>query len=226
MKKILALVLSVLTILSCTACGAKEAEETKTNNTAPKISQMKSICELAVMECYYHNVAKFTEKDASGWWLWKKDKHFWIEYNGKVKLGIDASLVTMEINDNEITITMPPATVQSCTIYESSLSKDSYIVDANSADITAEDEVKAFNEAQTKLEETAAADTSLLSEAQTRAQTLLEDYIKNIGNSVGKEYIINWKYLDSNGKLTSKTETAENKTEESQIEKTTTASTE
>ena len=66
----------------------------------------------------------------------------------------------------------------------------------------------------------------MLSEAQTRAQTLLEDYIKNIGNSVGKEYIINWKYLDSNGKLTSKTETAENKTEESQVEKTTTASTE
>ena len=66
----------------------------------------------------------------------------------------------------------------------------------------------------------------MLSEAQTRAQTLLEDYIKNIGNSVGKEYIINWKYLDSNGNLTSKTETAENKTEESQVEKTTTASTE
>ena len=57
----------------------------------------------------------------------------------------------------------------------------------------------AFGEAQKKLEETAAADKTLLAEAQQRTQILLEDYIKNIGNIVGKEYTINWKYIDENG---------------------------
>ena len=53
--------------------------------------------------------------------------------------------------------------------------------------------------AQSKLEETASNDKTLLANAQQRAQTLLEDYITNIGNAVGKTYTIRWEYL-SNGK--------------------------
>ena len=36
----------------------------------------------------------------SGIWLWKKDRKFWIEYAGVVTVGIDASLVNMEAQDN------------------------------------------------------------------------------------------------------------------------------
>lgn len=196
MKKFIALLLTAFLIISCTACG--ESSENK-KITEPKVSQMKSICELAVMDCYYHNVAKYNEKNASGWWLWTQDKEFWIEYSGIVTLGVDVSLVSMEIDGDNITITIPPATVQNCEVDESALAKDSYIVAQNSAEVTAEDEVMAFGEAQKKLEETAAADKTLLAEAQQRTQILLEDYIKNIGNTVGKEYTINWKYIDENG---------------------------
>lgn len=196
MKKFIALLLTAFLIISCTACG--ESSENK-KITEPKVSQMKSICELAVMDCYYHNVAKYNEKNASGWWLWTQDKEFWIEYSGIVTLGVDVSLVSMEIDGDNITITIPPATVQNCEVDESALTKDSYIVAQNSAEVTAEDEVMAFGEAQKKLEETAAADKNLLAEAQQRTQILLEDYIKNIGNTVGKEYTINWKYIDENG---------------------------
>lgn len=196
MKKFIALLLTAFLIISCTACG--ESSENK-KITEPKVSQMKSICELAVMDCYYHNVAKYNEKNASGWWLWTQDKEFWIEYSGIVTLGVDVSLVSMEIDGDNITITIPPATVQNCEVDESTLTKDSYIVAQNSAEVTAEDEVMAFGEAQKKLEETAAADKTLLAEAQQRTQILLEDYIKNIGNTVGKEYTINWKYIDENG---------------------------
>ena len=38
-------------------------------------------------------------------------------------------------------------------------------------------------------------DTALLASAEQRAQSLLEDYITNIGNAVGKEYTIQWNYL-------------------------------
>lgn len=196
MKKFIALLLTAFLIISCTACG--ESSENK-KTAEPKVSQMKSICELAVMDCYYHNVAKYNEKNASGWWLWTQDKEFWIEYSGIVTLGVDVSLVSMEIDGDNITITIPPATVQNCEVDESTLTKDSYIVAQNSAEVTAEDEVMAFGEAQKKLEETAAADKTLLAEAQQRTQILLEDYIKNIGNTVGKEYTINWKYIDENG---------------------------
>ena len=196
MKKFIALLLTAFLIISCTACG--ESSENK-KITEPKVSQMKSICELAVMDCYYHNVAKYNEKNASGWWLWTQDKEFWIEYSGIVTLGVDVSLVSMEIDGDNITITIPPATVLNCEVDESALTKDSYIVAQNSAEVTAEDEVMAFGEAQKKLEETAAADKTLLAEAQQRTQILLEDYIKNIGNTVGKEYTINWKYIDENG---------------------------
>ena len=196
MKKFIALLLTAFLIISCTACG--ESSENK-KIAEPKVSQMKSICELAVMDCYYHNVAKYNEKNASGWWLWTQDKEFWIEYSGIVTLGVEVSLVSMEIDGDNITITIPPATVQNCEVDESTLTKDSYIVAQNSAEVTAEDEVMAFGEAQKKLEETAAADKTLLAEAQQRTQILLEDYIKNIGNTVGKEYTINWKYIDENG---------------------------
>lgn len=36
----------------------------------------------------------------SGIWLWKKDRKFWIEYAGVATVGIDASLVNMEAQDN------------------------------------------------------------------------------------------------------------------------------
>jgi len=197
MKKILILFLTVIILLISTSCDQKEPEPV---NMEPNVSQMKSICELAVMECYYHNVAKLKEEDAEGILWWKKDKHFWIEYSGIVKLGIDASLVNMEVNGTQITITLPEAKVLGCKVDSTSLQEGSYIVDVKSATISAEDEVKAFAEAQRQLEENAASNRALLAEAQQRAQTLLEEYIINIGNALGKEYSIQWVYLDSQGK--------------------------
>ena len=89
MKKIISLILASVMAFMCVSCAAPVEEETL--NMEPQVSQMKAICELAVMDCYYHNVAKFTEEDAQGILWWKKDKHFWIEYSGIVKLGIDVS---------------------------------------------------------------------------------------------------------------------------------------
>lgn len=214
MKKFIALLLTVLLLIVCTSCD----DSSKNTKTAePKVSQMKSICELAVMDCYYHNVAKYNEENASGWWLWTQDKEFWVEYSGIVTIGIDVSLVSMEIDGDNITVTIPPATVQDCQVDQSTLTKDSYIVAQDSAAVTAEDEIMAFDEAQKNLKETAAADKTLLAEAQQRTQTLLEDYIKNVGNTVGKEYSIKWNYIDENGN-TSESQSNENSTDSTNAE--------
>ena len=91
MKKYLRIYLIVMMCFSCIAC-AKQSSDIE-----PEASQMKSICELATMECYYHNVAKYNEKDASGMWWWQKDRNFWMEYAGVVTIGIDASLLNIEV---------------------------------------------------------------------------------------------------------------------------------
>ena len=132
MKKVISTVLLVLMSLSLVACGKNEDEK---KEIIPQSSQMKSICELATMDCYYHNVAKYNEEDASGIWLWKKDRKFWIEYAGVVTVGIDASLVNMEVKDDTVTITLPPAKILGCKVDESTLTEDSFIVAKDSAKV-------------------------------------------------------------------------------------------
>ena len=193
-RKIILVCLALALSFACISC-AKTDEQKKT--IKPQVSQMKSICELATMECYYHNVAKYFEEDAQGILFWKKDKHFWVEYSGVVKIGIDASLVVIEVDEDSVTISMPDAKVLNEEVDEYSLSKDSFIVHGGSADISAEDEIKAFALAQENMVKTASEDTALLASAQQRAQILLEEYVGNIGNVTGKEYSIVWKYIKS-----------------------------
>ena len=192
MKRMTAFLLCAVLACSLAACGGDAPPPAA---VAPETAQMKAICELAVMDCYYHNVAKFREEDAEGFLWWQKDKHFWIEYSGVVRLGIDVSRVQVEVEDTVVTITLPEAEVLTCTVDSASLSKDSFIVEQGSAAIDAADEVAAFDAAQSKLEESASGDTALLASAQQRAQALLEDYVTNIGKAAGKTYTVEWIYL-------------------------------
>ena len=197
MKKLLALFSCLLTACALVSCGGEAAAPSVA--VEPETAQMKAICELAVMDCYYHNVAKFREEDAEGFLWWQKDKHFWIEYSGVVRLGVDVSRVNVEVNDTVVTITIPQAEVLTCTVDSASLSEDSFIVEEGSAAIDAADEVAAFGAAQSRLEEAASGDTALLASAQQRAQALLEDYVTNIGKAAGKEYTVQWVYLPADG---------------------------
>ncbi len=198
MKKWISFFAALVMLLSCTACGTKESP------VKPGIekSQMEYICELAVMDCYYHNVAKYFEKDAAGILFWKQDKKFWIEYSGVVRLGIDASKMEFTVDQDHVTITLPPVEVLNCRVDSASLTKDSYIVAKDSAKITAEDETRAFSEAQAKLKEAASTDCTLLAEAEQRVKALLKDYVKNIGDATETEYTIQWLYMDQAGSQT------------------------
>lgn len=179
-------------ILAMVLCSSCQGTEEQVIDTEPQVSQMKSICELAAVDCYYHNVAKYKEKDAEGILLWKKDKHFWVEYDGIVTIGIDASLLEIKVKNENVTISMPPAKVLSCKVDEKTLTEDSFVVARDSARIDAETQTEAFKEAQGVMEKNASEDTALLSNAQERAKKLLEDYVKNIGDAVGKKYVVKW----------------------------------
>lgn len=47
----------------------------------------------------------------------------------------------------------------------------------------------------------ASEDSALLASAQQRAQKLLEEYVNNIGEAIGKEYSIQWEYVEDNSIL-------------------------
>lgn len=196
MKKQICLFAVLMLCLTMVSCAKEENEPQKVE---PQVSQMKTICELATMKCYYHNVAKYTQEDASGFWFWTKDRKFWVEYAGIVTIGIDTSRVNMEVKDNNVTITIPPAQVLSCKVDDATLTDDSFIIAKGSAKVEAEHQTEAFKDAQAKMQESASSDTILLANAQQRAQKLIEDYVNNIGNCVGEEYKITWIYLEDNG---------------------------
>ena len=212
MKKLFAVLLAVLLAFSTAACG--KSEETKSPQIEPDQARMRAISELSVMECYYHNVAKFDQKNAEQFLWWSKDKRFWIEYSGTVRIGVDAAEVKLEsLGDDKFKVTIPFGKVLSCTVDSDSLTADSYVVDTDSAAVTADDEVYAFQEAQKQLEANAAKNTKLLSDAQLQVKKLLNEYIQNVGSTVGKTYSVTWVLLGADESADSTEETSVDSTE-------------
>lgn len=195
-KRYAALFLAMLILLFCVACGkTQEAAEV----VEPDEGRLKSICQLSVLEGYFHNVVKYKKANPNRLFLKTNDTHFWVEYTGVAKYGVDASKVTMEMSGDEITITLPKAHMLYCKVDSTSLDENSYIVAKDSFKVTAEDSKSALVQAQNELQAEASSYDQLLTLAQQRAQELMEDYVKNIMTVSGKDessYKINWVYLD------------------------------
>ncbi|MBQ6809469.1 MAG: DUF4230 domain-containing protein [Clostridia bacterium] len=198
MKKILLIsALLVITFLS-SSCGKKDVEL--------DIGQMKRICELAVKECHYHTVAKYTQEDVSRFLWLTKDKHFWVEYDCVVTFGIDVNELDIKVSDDVVTIALPNAKVLSAKVKENTLSKESYIVAKGSAKITAEDGIAAYNESVTNVEEEASKDKYLLDETLDRVKSLLTGYINNIDALTGTKHTIEWIAVEDENVPTAPTE--------------------
>lgn len=180
-------------LLLTTACG--KAEEPAL--PLPQEEQVKTICQLAVLECEYHNLAKYQDGQKVERFLWMtKGKRFWVEYSATAVLGIDADQVSMELQGDVVSITLPRARVLNCKVNGDSLSKDSYIVDKDSAPVTAQDEVAAFQDAQDGLQKTVEADNNMMNLAQKRAEELLRNYVNSLAKATGTEYRVEFHYIE------------------------------
>lgn len=180
-------------LLLTTACG--KAEEPAL--PLPQEEQVKTICQLAVLECEYHNLAKYQDGQKVERFLWMtKGKRFWVEYSATAVLGIDADQVSMELQGDVVSITLPRARVLNCKVNGDSLSKDSYIVDKDSAPVTAQDEVAAFQDAQDGLQKTVEADNNMMNLAQKRAEELLRNYVNSLAKATGTEYQVKFHYIE------------------------------
>lgn len=181
--------LLVETVVLClTGCG----KETQTAD----FSGVTSVCELATLKCYYHNVAK-AETEASGIfakWLKTGYKKIWTEYSGIIEYGIDISQVTVSEPDKNgvVTVTMPDAQVLNVDVDEDSLGTP--LTDTGFlTSVTTEEKTTTLAGAQEAMEQQAKENTEMLSQAKARAKTLIEEYIKNVGESIGEEYTVEWK---------------------------------
>ena len=185
---------AVLALGLALAAGCGRQEEPKEPTVALELSQMQNVCELATLECYYHNTAKFDSQKRV--LFWNTSKRLWIEYSGVVKVGVDIGGLDMEVDGNVVTITLQEAKVMSCNVDEKSLTPESFYTETTglgSGEITAEDQSEAFQAAQDGMLETAQGDALLLRQARERAQLLIENYVKNVGEAIGVAYQIQWK---------------------------------
>ena len=163
-------------------------------------TEIKSICELATLKAYYHNVAKDKKEKNTGISGWgEKNREFWIEYEGYATIGIDMEKVSMVLKDEHITITIPHAKVLDTNI--STKDEQMRIIESsdgllNKNKISTEDRQNAVTIAQENMKTAVENNKTLLRSAELRAQELIENYIIELGNISNIEYKIEWKYIE------------------------------
>lgn len=212
MKRVISLFIICMMLISATACTDKNVSdestavtgetvaEDNTNVEEPSLSQIRSICKLATLECYYHNVAKSVKEKGTGLsHIGETDRRFWTSYSGVVKMGVDMSRGSINLDGSVVTVYMPEAEILSITIDEDSIESPISESDKiNKNEITAEDTTSAINTAQEDIREAIQNDSTLLADAQDRAKRLIKNYIDQLGDASGVKYTIRWETINNN----------------------------
>ena len=159
-------------------------------------SDVKAICELSTLKCYFHNVTEY-QKDASGVGKWFGNigyKKCWFEYDGTVTYGVDASKVRIETPDPKtgvVKVYIPPVTVLGTNVEKDSFSKP--ITELGwFTNISLKEENEALVAAQAEMEKTANTNNSLKNQAFQKAKKTIENYIVKVGKQIGREYTVEW----------------------------------
>ena len=168
------------------------------NNKAPadrqiSESSIRRICELATLECFYHNVSEWHNSGD----FWNAGKKLWMEYDGIVRVGIKGDQVKVSDPDKEdvITVTIPSATILGKDLDERSI----YEIDSESplwgfvpiyGSVSTEDRRDALANAQEDMEASAAKNEMVLGEARERAKMIIEKNIVSLGEAGGKHYTV------------------------------------
>ncbi len=169
-------------------------------------SSVNTICELATLKSYYHNVAIYEEKPDGGnkfvndVLLWPFGgytkigyKQFWMEYSGIVETGIDASQIQIigPNADGIVEVYIPDAKVFSVYADEDSLTEP---LSENGwfTTISGKEKAEAFASAQSIMRQEAEKDQALLKRAKENAKLLLEQYIINTGKEMDLDLSVNW----------------------------------
>lgn len=185
-------IISLLIAITICICTLSSCEKEKDINQ----SEIRNIAEIATLEVYYHNVARL-HHDKSGRLFGIGNigyKQMWFEYTGMIKIGIDAKEI--EISEpnakNIVKIKLPEAKILGKPdIMEKTIS-DPIIDKGWFTKITAEEKKNSLVKAQEEMMKEAVKDEALKEQSYERVKVLLEQYIKNVGDAVKKDYTIQW----------------------------------
>lgn len=203
--------LRIASIFVCLAVGIgilliPNNQKTSTQVNLSEYSSINTICELATLKSYYHNVAMYEENPEGGnkfvndILIWPFGvyarigyKQFWLEYSGIVETGIDASLIRI-VGPNAqgvVDVYIPDAVVLNVYADEGSLSEP--LSDTGLfTTITGKEKAEAFSAAQSAMRQEAENDQALLKRSKDNAKILLERFIINTAKGIGTELSINW----------------------------------
>lgn len=167
----------------------------------PKLLQeddLKNIADLSTLKCTFHQTSISEQKGAESWWfgLFPKDLRFWIEYDCVAEYGINGHEISVEQEGDTITITMPQASLLTSNIVGDSLKPEGYINDTNAVKMTGERETQAFEQAKKEFDEIAENNQDLINQATNRAKMLLENYVLDLGEQIGKNFKVEFKILE------------------------------
>ena len=155
-------------------------------------SSIQRICELATLDCFYHNVLEWNKP---GNFIGYGGKRLWIEYDGIVRVGIKADQIKVSDPDKDgiITVMIPDA-----IILDKDLDEDS-MFEIDSAQplwgfiplykaVSTEERIEALAEAQEDMMASASQNGMILDEAKERAKRIIEKNIIALGDASGKHY--------------------------------------
>lgn len=143
--------------------------------------QIQSISELACVEYNYTNMGKFENKATFyGYEIPFTTKSFIVSYDGKIKAGIDMSLVKITIKNKKVNITIPQAKILSHEIDEKSIEVfDETKNIFNPISIT---DYNQFSIDQKEKMEEHVLEKGLLDEAQDKAESTIKTFIQSSYN--------------------------------------------
>ena len=194
-----------LIIVVCLLIIPNNNKEHNTINLS-EYSSVNTICELATLRSFYHNVAMYEKEPDDGnkfvndFLLWPFGgytkigyKQFWLEYTGIVETGIDASRIKINGPDANgiVEVYIPEAKVFNVNADEASLTEP-LTENGWFTTISGKEKAEAFATAQSAMRQEAENDQSLLRRSKENAKLLLERYIVNTGKQMGANYTVKW----------------------------------
>lgn len=189
------LTLSVcLALFALTGCTQAQAE--------PDFSDVKEVAKLSALECYYHNVVKYSR--ASDGYLFNlidNQRNLWFEYDGIVEMGLNVEKVSISNPDENgvVTITIPEVEILGHPDIDTDSMTDPIEINGWQwfNHVSADEKKQAITDAQNDLLEVAQNDVGAKAQATQRAKDILEQYVKNIGEAIGKTYTVKWMQAES-----------------------------
>lgn len=182
---------AMLGVVTITGCAKADA--------TPDFSGIKDVAELSALECYYHNVVKY-HRDSDGWLFGLVnvgEKNMWFEYDGVVEMGLNIDQVKISEPDANgvVTITIPQVEILGHPDIDTESMTDPIEANGLFTTLTADERNQALADAQANLLEMASNDEHSKLQAKERAKSLLEQYVKNVGEAIGKIYTVRWEEI-------------------------------